>query len=68
MLHLVSHGVPPAYLNFLQTQKIPYLIAGDERVDLPQIMAKIKNKLGIGTLLATAGSARRRSPAGPAYR
>jgi len=55
VLHLVSHGVPPAYLTFLQRQRIPYLIAGERRVDLPDVMRRLRARLGVTCLLSIAG-------------
>ncbi len=55
VLHLVSHGVPPAYLAFLRRERIPYLIAGERRVDLPRVMEKLRTKLDVGCLLSMAG-------------
>ncbi|SFC49059.1 Pyrimidine reductase, riboflavin biosynthesis [Alkalibacterium subtropicum] len=55
MVHLVSHGVQPEYLYFLQQNNIPYLISGEERIDLKLAMEKLKNKLGIDNLVTTAG-------------
>jgi riboflavin biosynthesis pyrimidine reductase len=55
MLHLVSYGVPAEYLAFLQREKIPYLICGEQRVDLKCAMEKLKAVLGVNCLLSTAG-------------
>jgi len=55
VLHLVSHGVPLAYLASLRHERIPYLIAGDRRVDLPEVMRKLRAKLGVTCLLSMAG-------------
>jgi len=55
MLHLVSHGVPPEYLRFLQNSSIPYLIAGEDRVDLEKVFQKMKNKLDVETVLTSSG-------------
>ncbi len=55
MLHLVSHGAPPEYLAFLRSKHIPYLIAGECRVDLPVVMQKLREKLGVECLLSMAG-------------
>lgn len=55
MLHLVSHGVPAEYLAFLQSQGIPYLIAGDRWVDLPAVMEKLKTQLDVACLMSMAG-------------
>lgn len=54
-LHMVSKGVEPAYLNFLRRQKIPYLISGQKRVDLKAMMKKVKDKLGVASVLVTGG-------------
>lgn len=55
MLHLVSHGVSAEYLAFLQSQEIPYLIAGDRWVDLPAVMEKLNTKLDVDCLMSMAG-------------
>jgi riboflavin biosynthesis pyrimidine reductase len=55
MLHLVSHGVPADYLAFLQGERIPYLIGGDQSVDLPKVMEKLKVRLNVTCLLSMAG-------------
>ncbi|SCZ03115.1 dihydrofolate reductase family protein [Alkaliphilus peptidifermentans] len=55
MLHLVSAGAPAEYLNFLQKNKIPYIISGKKQVDLKDAMKKLKNKLDISCLVTSAG-------------
>lgn len=55
MLHLVSYQVAPEYLAFLQREGIPYLIAGEEHVDLRCVMEKMKNLLGVNCLVTSAG-------------
>ncbi len=55
MLHLVSHAVGPEYLAFLQQMRIPYLIAGEQRVDLRQVLTKMHVKLGVTALVNEAG-------------
>lgn len=55
MLHLVSYAVPAAYLAFLQRKRIPYLIAGDRRVDLPAVIERLKTQLNVECLLSMAG-------------
>jgi len=54
-LVLVSHGTPAAYLAYLQREAIPYLVAGSERVDLGLALEKMGSRLGVTTLLSTAG-------------
>lgn len=55
MLHFVSHAVAPEYLAFLRQLRIPYLIAGAERVDLQQVLEKMRSKLGVTALVNEAG-------------
>jgi len=55
ILHLVSHGVPPDYLAYLQRQGIPYLIAGQQRVDLPRMLEKLAAGLNVTCIVSTAG-------------
>lgn len=51
MLYLVSHGVPEEYLAFLQEKKTPYLIAGEDRVDLASVLEKMKSKLDVENII-----------------
>jgi len=55
MLHLVSNGVSDKYLAFLQKNEIPYLIAGDERVDLEKVLKKLRSKLDVGNIITGSG-------------
>jgi riboflavin biosynthesis pyrimidine reductase len=55
VLHLTGHAAPPEYLAFLQREKIPYIIAGEERVNLPLAMEKMRALLGVTCLLCTGG-------------
>ena len=56
MLHLTSYGAPAEYLAFLQRERIPYLIAGEQRVDLRCAMGKLKAVLGVHCVRSTAGA------------
>lgn len=56
MLHLTSRAAPPEYLAFLREREIPYWIVGEERVDLPQAMRRLRAELGIECLLSEAGA------------
>lgn len=47
ILHLVAHGAAPEYLAFLRREQIPYLIGGEKHVDLPEVMRKLRSKLGV---------------------
>ncbi|MFO8110066.1 MAG: dihydrofolate reductase family protein [Thermoplasmata archaeon] len=55
MLHLVSRGVPLEYLQFLRDSNIPYLMAGEDRVELEQFLEKMKEKLNVKTVLTSSG-------------
>ena len=55
-LHLVSHDVPPEYLAHLRRLQIPYLIAGEQHVDLQCILERMRAILGVECLVSTAGS------------
>jgi len=55
-LHLVAATTPPEYLAFLRRGEIPYLVAGHDRVDLAQVMAKMLSLLGVSQVVCTAGS------------
>ena len=56
MLHLTSYGAPAEYVAFLQRERIPYLIAGEQRVDLRCAMGKLKAALGVHCVRSTAGA------------
>jgi 2,5-diamino-6-(ribosylamino)-4(3H)-pyrimidinone 5'-phosphate reductase len=55
MLHVTSQSVSPDYLAFLQSLKIPYIIAGEKQVNLYNVMIKLKEKLGINTIITSSG-------------
>lgn len=55
MIHLTAETAPPEYLAFLRERRLPYLIAGRERVDLPKMLAKVKGKLGVNTIATSSG-------------
>ncbi len=55
MIHLVSRSVPAEYLFFLRQQNIPYLVCGQQQVDLVQAMEKLRHKLAVSSAVTTAG-------------
>jgi len=55
LLILVHRSTPPEYLAYLQAEKIPYLVAGDTRVDLPAALAAMQSELGIRQVVSTCG-------------
>ncbi len=54
VLVLVSDTTPLPYLAYLRKEEIPYLISGDDRVDLPQAIDKLA-QLGVHKIISTAG-------------
>lgn len=55
LLILVSRGTPLPYLAYLRREQIPYLLAGDGRVDLGHALTKIHSQLGAECLISEAG-------------
>jgi len=54
-LTLVGRHTPVEYLAYLQRESIPYLVAGEGRVDLRLALEKMRSRLGVTSLLSTAG-------------
>ena len=55
LLILAAQQTPDAYLDYLRRESIPYLVAGEIRVDLRLALEKLGAKLGVTTVLSTAG-------------
>ena len=55
VLVLVCRSTPADYLGYLQRERICYLLAGDERVDLAGALAAMATQLGVRCVLSTAG-------------
>jgi 2,5-diamino-6-(ribosylamino)-4(3H)-pyrimidinone 5'-phosphate reductase len=55
LLILVSRKTPSAYLAFLRDESIPYILAGEERVDLRLGLKILRVRLGATTVVATGG-------------
>jgi riboflavin biosynthesis pyrimidine reductase len=55
LLVLVARQTPAAYLAYLRREEIPYLVAGQERVDLARALEKLETGLGVARVLSTAG-------------
>jgi 2,5-diamino-6-(ribosylamino)-4(3H)-pyrimidinone 5'-phosphate reductase len=55
VLVLVCRDTPVAYLAYLRREAIPYLVAGDGGVDLGLALEKLGSRLGVTSLLSTAG-------------
>lgn len=57
IVHLVSHSVPAECLSFLRKERIPYLIGGEEHVDLAGALGKLRGKLGVQAIRLWGGGA-----------
>ncbi len=55
VLVLVSRATPPAYLTLLREHRQCYLVAGETRVDLAEALRKLKDRLGVTTVVSRAG-------------
>lgn len=55
MIHLTSFSAPAEYLAFLQKQEIPYLLSGNDKVDLPLMFSKLHHILNVKCVLTTSG-------------
>jgi 2,5-diamino-6-(ribosylamino)-4(3H)-pyrimidinone 5'-phosphate reductase len=54
LLVLASRSTPPEYLAYLRGEHVPYLVAGNGRVDLGRALGKLKSRLGVECVLCTA--------------
>jgi len=54
-LVLVARSTPADYLAYLRRERICYLVAGEDRVDLGQAIAAMGTELGIRCVLSNAG-------------
>ncbi len=55
LLVLVSRSTPVEYLAYLRRETIPYLVAGDGRVDLPRALEALGDVLGVTCVVSTGG-------------
>lgn len=56
IIEVVCENADPRYFGYLQAMEIPYLIGGKDEIDLPLVLFKLKNIIGINTLLLEGGS------------
>jgi 2,5-diamino-6-(ribosylamino)-4(3H)-pyrimidinone 5'-phosphate reductase len=54
-LVLTSHAVAPAHLAWMRRTGVPYLMAGDEHVDLRLALNLLAEELGVRTVVCTGG-------------
>lgn len=55
LLVLTCAATPAGYLAFLREEGIPYLVVGDERVDLGRALQRLGDRLGVRRVLSTGG-------------
>jgi 2,5-diamino-6-(ribosylamino)-4(3H)-pyrimidinone 5'-phosphate reductase len=55
LLVFVGRHTSPEYLTYLRSDGIPYLVAGQGQVDLTLALEKLASRLGVETVLSTAG-------------
>lgn len=55
LLVLVARATPAEYLGFLRDEQIPYLVVGDQRVDLLTALRKMADRLSTDCIVSSAG-------------
>ncbi|MFC6161524.1 RibD family protein [Kribbella jiaozuonensis] len=55
LLVITSRSTPMAYLAYLRRKNIPYLVAGEERVDLELALRRMSDRLGVTCVVSEAG-------------
>jgi riboflavin biosynthesis pyrimidine reductase len=55
VLVLVARATPPEYLNHLRKERISYLVAGRQGVDLAVALSRMRDRLGVTCVVSTAG-------------
>jgi riboflavin biosynthesis pyrimidine reductase len=53
---VLTHQVDSRYLSYLQSVGIPYIFAGEDEIDVPEALMKLKTYFGIEHLLLEGGS------------
>ncbi len=56
IIEVLSENVGERYLGYLKDLKIPYIFAGKDKIDIELALYKLKNIVGIDTLLLEGGS------------
>ncbi len=56
IIEVLSENVDGRYLGFLEKMEIPYIFAGEDKIDVELALFKLKNIVGIDTLLLEGGS------------
>lgn len=56
IIEVLSENVDERYLGYLEDMEIPYIFAGKDKIDVELALFKLKNIVGINTLLLEGGS------------
>jgi len=56
IIEVLSENVDERYLGYLKDLEIPYIFAGKDKIDVELALLKLKNIVGIDTLLLEGGS------------
>ena len=56
IIEVLSENVDERYLGYLEAMEIPYIFAGKDKIDVELALFKLKNIIGIDTLLLEGGS------------
>jgi len=56
IIEVLSENVDERYLRYLEEMEIPYIFAGEDKIDVELALFKLKNIVGIDTLLLEGGS------------
>ncbi len=56
IIEVLSENVDERYLSYLEAMKIPYVFAGEDKIDVESALFKLKNIIGAETLLLEGGS------------
>jgi len=56
VIEVVTEKAPLAYLAFLRTMDIPYIIAGKEEMDIPLALEKLKKEFGLEAITLAGGA------------
>lgn len=55
VMALCSQGTPPEYLSYLRDCHVPYIIAGENRVDFAVAVGELGNRFGAGSIRVESG-------------
>lgn len=56
VIEVLSENVDERYLGYLEEMEIPYIFAGEDKIDIEFALFKLKNIIGIDALLLEGGS------------